>query len=700
MGSLSIIIGRPSDNVPLGLVPTKPNYFLCSNPLVYRLQRKDYSFATRSDDGGFLALTGASNVDLGGFTIVVGGRVRVYNTASGVLPANLRGEGVITAVDLTTHTFTTDIPYNSGTDAIFVSGWFFTPNLKGTVDYGITAKIDGYDLAYTLTPDPDGITVIDIGEIAKAALAVEGERTLNFPEGYPATAGRDDRGQVVTSFVSLIEYWEDTVHPNGVEIATDEPVFVFLAGAGQLTAICRSNMLEYSRDTNHFGGGASSIFPGNYPIVDSVPNAPFNGGGGADLEPGQRTLETRMTYKDLSKPTYVGGADYKHPEGDYDLHLNECIADSWSFKTYVVLVFRLGGIVVLQKEFWLDLSLGGATIPGIVDGDPLVSGGGPFNFVIKDVPVFDMCTLYYKNAEDATAPLTNFIAPVIWLRTKAKFINKFKQPYMYRGYPFTLSFLDQVFDNPDTDVDYDTLRLEMKQFDKLGNDITPYGSSGVDHYSYVAGAPSNFANRLSIFSSPFVDEDGNPDIKNPYVLPNAVKLEIALRCDADNGPDIIVEEDYPTVGVDTTFPNVYPNPKLTQTLTISVEEPCDEGILIFWKGWNGADHYYMFSKFFERQHQYQDGRAVRRMLLAAEDLSVDDWEVLNELNSSNLMYRSNITDMSPTKKADRVGNLIYAVGVDFEITGLIVIPTESKLKNKNERRRIEILAEFPELYQP
>lgn len=686
MATLSIIVGRPVDNVPIGIVPERPNYFLCSNPLLYKLQRKDYLFTSRSDVGGFLALTGASNTDVAGFAIAVGKAVKVYNNVTGALAAGLRGVGTITAVNAGTHTFTTDIPYNAGLDTVFGAGWFFDPNLTdntGDISYSITAKLTGYDLSFELAPDPDGFTIIDISELAKAAINAQGDRSLKFPNsvlsgGSGPEYNRIDVGQSYTDFVELIEKWEDTVHPDGVDIAAAEPAFCFLYGAGQPTDLFKSNLSEYSRGCDHFGTGTAQIYPGNYPLIDNV-NEPFNAFLKADLDPGKRTIESIMTLHDLpssatAKPTIVGGNKYRHPAGDYYLVLGNMSANAWSYQTYVGIILRFAGKEVYRKEFHIVID--GAPL----DGDPL-SGSVNYLYDLSDVPMFDLGTLYFRNDASAAFSLANFGLTVVALKTRARFLNKLKTPYLYRDYPFTLNFIDQVFSNPDSDVTYSTLRLEVVQYDINGNDVTDYGGGIGLNLSNVEKTHLSVVSRLTIFCKPFLTDDGDIDTRYPYILPNCVKAMVRLRCDASPA----AFEDWPI---------------LTQWLTINVEEPCDDGILIFWKGWNGADHYYMFSKFFERQHQYQDGRAVRRMLLAAEDLSVDDWGVLNELNSSNLMYRTNITDMNPTSKAQRIGNLVYAVGTDFDITGVIVIPTESKLKNRNERRRIEILVEFPELYQP
>lgn len=136
-------------------------------------------------------------------------------------------------------------------------------------------------------------------------------------------------------------------------------------------------------------------------------------------------------------------------------------------------------------------------------------------------------------------------------------------------------------------------------------------------------------------------------------------------------------------------------------LTFDVEDPCENPVLLFWKNSLGGDSFWLFEHGQEAGYTFSGSKKAKRMTLFAENLTLNQWEALNELNTIGEIYTENIQEFtsSVNKSHVRDGAQVYLVDSDGDKTGVIVIPTQSIINTKHTTHRIEIEIEFPERYE-
>lgn len=138
----------------------------------------------------------------------------------------------------------------------------------------------------------------------------------------------------------------------------------------------------------------------------------------------------------------------------------------------------------------------------------------------------------------------------------------------------------------------------------------------------------------------------------------------------------------------------------TDLLTIDVETPCDNPILLIWKNSLGGDAQWLFD--YDQEISYSlSGKKAKRMVLHANDLTTDQWEALNELNHLGEIYRHNITEFtsSVNKSHLRDGFQAYVVDASGNKTGVIIIPTQNVMFSRMTRHQFRIEIEYPERYE-
>lgn len=142
--------------------------------------------------------------------------------------------------------------------------------------------------------------------------------------------------------------------------------------------------------------------------------------------------------------------------------------------------------------------------------------------------------------------------------------------------------------------------------------------------------------------------------------------------------------------------------EITEDLTIEVREPCDNGVMLFWKNSVGGDAYWMFDESQEYEYTYPGGRKVKRLNLFADNLKIDQWDAINELNSNTEVIASNIVDYAMDDSIDKThfrnDNQVYILTADLIKTGVIVIANPMTTRTHQVKHAIDITIELPELY--
>lgn len=225
-------------------------------------------------------------------------------------------------------------------------------------------------------------------------------------------------------------------------------------------------------------------------------------------------------------------------------------------------------------------------------------------------------------------------------------LTRFVIPSMWRDWPFTLSFIWNIAE----------INRRVKQYDSEGNEL------------------SNTATELE----PDVDKVHRMTVGD--VDPLATRLLITLEDGAGSGtPEQIISE-----------------------LEVTVKDPCDSQILLYWKNSRGGDAFWMFDESQDYQYTYPSGRKVTRMTLFSDNLRIGEWDAINELNSPTEVIALNIVDYGMDDSIDKThfrnDNQVFIVNQDLSKVGVIVIPTDNKTKTSYKKHSIEITIELPELF--
>lgn len=139
----------------------------------------------------------------------------------------------------------------------------------------------------------------------------------------------------------------------------------------------------------------------------------------------------------------------------------------------------------------------------------------------------------------------------------------------------------------------------------------------------------------------------------------------------------------------------------TDTILIDVEDPCKNPVLLVWKNSLGGDSYWLFDHEQEINYNFSGSKKAKRMTLFANGLTANDWEGLNELNHLGEVYKQNIPVFTSSidKSHIRDGFQAYVLDASGNKTGVIVIPTQNVMINKQVKHRFQIEIEFPERYE-
>lgn len=223
----------------------------------------------------------------------------------------------------------------------------------------------------------------------------------------------------------------------------------------------------------------------------------------------------------------------------------------------------------------------------------------------------------------------------------AKWLTKFSNPVMWRGYYFTMSVL------------WSQANMTLH--------VSNYDSEGV------------------------ANGDGTATISQ--VVGSVVRLDLTTV--AATATKIVIRmEDGATL--------------LSEFMTVEIRDPCENPVMLFWKNSLGGDAFWMFDESQDYSFVNSAGNKVRRMVLYADNLTVDQWDALNELNSISEIFQLNIVDYGMDNSIDKThyrdDNQVYIISATGEKFGVIMVNTESKTRTLNKKHQIQLTIELPALY--
>jgi hypothetical protein len=226
----------------------------------------------------------------------------------------------------------------------------------------------------------------------------------------------------------------------------------------------------------------------------------------------------------------------------------------------------------------------------------------------------------------------------------AFFLTKFTRPSIWRGFPFSIHTITS--DNQTTNSNF-TIQYFDINFGLIGSFI-------------ITKVPN--AGRL-IRISP----------ANQLAIPaNAYYLQLAYQAVSN----------------------------LSQSLLINIKEACSNPVLLYWRNSLGGDAFWMFQFNQSYSYRHDNGRKAKRYVLFASNLSLNEFDAINELNTLGEVYEPAYTELTTliNKSQARIGSQVYMMDATGKKTGVIVIPTEQSTKTRFNLHKIQITIELPEIY--
>jgi len=137
----------------------------------------------------------------------------------------------------------------------------------------------------------------------------------------------------------------------------------------------------------------------------------------------------------------------------------------------------------------------------------------------------------------------------------------------------------------------------------------------------------------------------------------------------------------------------------SETKSITIKEDCANTIMLQWRNSLGGVECYPFTYNQEYTYDY-GGKKAKRLTLFADNLTLNQWEAIQGLNTNGQSYRNNIIEMTTSlnRTSSQIGQSVYVLNSDGSKTGVVVIPQENTTNTKQQRHSAYVTIEYPELF--
>jgi hypothetical protein len=224
------------------------NWNAAKNPIVYRMQRKDYGILSVANSGGALQIT--VNTNLTTLTTAQGGPVVIGSKLWVQTDTGLAYNALYTVVSVT-NAANSVVTFEASTYTVAATTGFI--NLQQRTNYRVQTGV--YNAANTLlatisySPDKSGDLLIDVATPLLNNLSVD--NVADYVSGFTTN---DETTAYVKFYIKYTEIWT-----NSAESETNDSANKFFAlyGARQIGELYGGNMAEY---VNYENGTPASLF--------------------------------------------------------------------------------------------------------------------------------------------------------------------------------------------------------------------------------------------------------------------------------------------------------------------------------------------------------------------------------------------------------------------------------------------------------
>lgn len=579
---------RPSTTV--GSETSKWN--AVGNPILYKMQRKDFTFNQVNNSGGNIQLQfNAVNVAASfavGDTIYIKSDNDEYDLFA-----------TVTASAFSTNTLVTvNSAYTSTAPGGFTNNDDLRPGYR--VETELYRSSDNTLISETIlenSPNRYGQVTINVSTILRNYLSPDNDANLTG-----TTKVFNNTNAYVGFYIKYREVWLESAESQTNDSSNQ---FFAVLGARQIPAAYGGNMGEYA------------VIPDADEILnDTSFNTNWTNQGGLndawDLE------ATKMSV----------GLDVA---GSQRVRRSLTFEAGHSYSINVVGELTGGG-----AQMDLSAFIGGSQqVVIFTDRDD----AGAFDITIDFVADFDSSFFeFYAECFDAdTVEIHDVIISEVGT---VKFLTRLERPVMWAGYPFLVGII--VNEDVSSNV---------------------YLTAGED-----STTPSDHSGKL-------IEFDLNQIVTDQTV----------------DSFDITLFED-----------GSIDDPQVSEVLEVEVRTACDNPVMLLGRNSLGGPLQWLFDVSQEYTFDYGNGKKNKRLVLTAQNLTINQWEALQDFITLGEVYRNNIVELtsSTIKTHTRVGQQVYTIDEDGNKIGVIVIPTRNATKTRQLKHQFEIEIEFPETFTP
>lgn len=177
------------------------------------------------------------------------------------------------------------------------------------------------------------------------------------------------------------------------------------------------------------------------------------------------------------------------------------------------------------------------------------------------------------------------------------------------------------------------------------------------------------------------------------ITPSEAASYVAIKFGIDDGGGN-VKYDINAIGISSSVSI------LSEVKTINVLEDCQNIVMLSWRNSLGGWECYPFTYTQEYTWDYGGGKKAKRLTLFANNLTLNQWEAIQGLNTLGDMYRVNITEMTTSlnRTSATIGQSVYVLNSDGTKVGVNVIGQSNTTNTKQKRHSAIVTIEYPELF--
>jgi hypothetical protein len=192
-----------------------------------------------------------------------------------------------------------------------------------------------------------------------------------------------------------------------------------------------------------------------------------------------------------------------------------------------------------------------------------------------------------------------------------------------------------------------------------------------------------------------------------YTLLGGHAEHISLQAIGSAADRLTLEMQYTSGGATSVFVDLTIDQPLVDGAAISlvkeidVIEKEDRRITLGWTNERGGDEFFTFKFNQSYGFTYPNNEKVTRITVYGEDLSLNEFEVINQIFSIGEVYRPAVAEFDGSQKGDkkRIGQQVYAQLVTGDLLEVIVVPSDAYTQSKQTLHRLDITFELPVGYK-